>query len=535
MQKEEEGNIIIRPQAGFQMNFASTNVDVAFGVGGVGGGKSYALILAMAEPLMTDEDFRALISRRALGSIKAGGGFVQKFKEIFGKDYIKVRESDNPRVTFPIGTFADLTYIDDTDMEKLRERVKGWEYDCIAIDELTEMSWEAFSYISTRNRGSSKTFTGKFFATLNPKRSHWTRQFLDWYINPDGTVNLNREGRVRYFYIVGDTVKDVIWGNTKEEVYMRCKADIDRKLKAVGGNFSYEHMIKSFVFYFGRLSENKALLNNNANYLGSVAMSGGKTSQALLEVNFNVDPSETTDVPIPNAKARAVTENDPATNGEKWITIDLADVGKDNMTMLAWDGFHIIDMKIICRSTPRENAMYAKSYAEEHDIAYSHIIFDATRGRYFLDYIPDAMPFISNNAPRGIYKLTAQRMKDLCYLRLVSMLQRGHLTMAENVANMTYKHQSLKFSLSVYVEFVEECAVVRFEQSPQGKKALWTKKKMNAMLGHRRSMDVLDPIAMRMLPCVDKEYGSELEVGSTAYEDVTEEGEGDIYDETLWS
>lgn len=131
---------------------------------------------------------------------KAGGGFVEKFKQIFGADFVKVRESENPRVTFPNGTFVDLTYLDDSNMDKLRERAKGWEYDLIAIDELTEMTWEVFSYVMTRNRGQSKTFTGKFFATLNPKRSHWTRIFLDWYIGPDGFIIPERDGVVRYFY-----------------------------------------------------------------------------------------------------------------------------------------------------------------------------------------------------------------------------------------------------------------------------------------------------------------------------------------------
>ena len=115
---------------------------------------SYGLVLSMAEPLMTDADFRGLISRKAIQSLKAGGGFVEKFKQIFG-DFCSVKESDNPRISFPNGSFCDLTYIDDSDMVRLRERAKGWEYDVIAIDEITEMSFECFMYLMTRNRGNS--------------------------------------------------------------------------------------------------------------------------------------------------------------------------------------------------------------------------------------------------------------------------------------------------------------------------------------------------------------------------------------------
>lgn len=498
---------------------------------------SYGLVLAMAEPLMTDPDFRAMISRRSLGNQKAGGGFVEKFKQIFGADYVKIRESENPRVTFPNGTFVDLTYLDDSNMDKLRERAKGWEYDLIAIDELTEMTWEVFSYVMTRNRGQSKTFTGKFFATLNPKRSHWTRIFLDWYIGPDGFIIPERDGVVRYFYCAGPTVKDVVWGMSKREVYEKCKIDIDRKLKTIGGNFGYEVMIKSFVFYQGKLGSNKKMLENNSGYLGSVAASGGRMAQALMEGNFNVDPEEEEDIPIPSQAARDCFIKDPAVNGDKWITIDLADYGKDNTLMLSWNGFHVVNYEIVMHSTPRINAERARLFAASEGVAESHIIYDATAGRYFNDYIPDAIPYISAAKAMGIYYLSAMTIKDLCYLRLSYMIKRGQLTFSDKVANAVYTHQNLKYRVTIQNEFMEECAVVRFDKMQSGKKKLQSKKEMNRNLGKDRSMDVVDPCAMRMYPCLNMEYGSELQEGfRIAAQEVEEKNPNaqSIYDDTLY-
>lgn len=498
---------------------------------------SYGLVLAMAEPLMTDPDFRAMISRRSLGNQKAGGGFVEKFKQIFGADFVKIRESENPRVTFPNGTFVDLTYLDDSNMDKLRERAKGWEYDLIAIDELTEMTWEVFSYVMTRNRGQSKTFTGKFFATLNPKRSHWTRIFLDWYIGPDGFIIPERDGVVRYFYCAGPTVKDVVWGMSKREIYEKCKIDIDRKLKTIGGNFGYEVMIKSFVFYQGKLGSNKKMLENNSGYLGSVAASGGRMAQALMEGNFNVDPEEEEDIPIPSQAARDCFVKDPAVNGDKWITIDLADYGKDNTLMLSWNGFHIVNYEIVMHSTPRINAERARLFAASEGVAESHIIYDATAGRYFNDYIPDAIPYISAAKAMGIYYLSAMTIKDLCYLRLSYMIKRGQLTFSDKVANAVYTHQNLKYRVSIQNEFMEECAVVRFDKMQSGKKKLQSKKEMNRNLGKDRSMDLLDPCAMRMYPCLNMEYGSELQEGfRLAAQEVEEKNPNaqSIYDDTLY-
>lgn len=538
---KQGADIIIQPNPGFQESYTSTSVDVVFGGGAAGGGKSYALVLAFAEPLMTDPDFRAMISRRSLGNQKAGGGFVEKFKQIFGADYVKIRESDSPRVSFPNGTFVDLTYIDDSNMDKLRERAKGWEYDAIAIDELTEMSWEGFSYIMTRNRGQSKTFTGKIFATLNPKRSHWTRIFLDWYIGNDGYIIPDRDGKVRYFYVNGPGVKDVVWGNTKKEVYQKCKIDIERKLKAIGGNFSYENLIKSFVFYQGKISGNKGLVESNPDYIGSVAASGGKMSQALLEGNFNVDPEEENNAPISPSAARDVFMADPQVNGELWVTVDLADYGTDNMVALAWNGFHVYKSLIVTHTTPRENAQRVAAFAQDCNTAPSHIIYDATAGRYFNDYIPEAIPYLSSTRPVGIYAYTAATMKDLCYLRLVRMINDNRISFADEVAESTYSHQNLKFRVTIQNEFLEECSVVRFTELVNGRKRLLNKKQMNMTLGKGRSMDLLDPCAIRMRVCTDIEYGGELERGFNAVAEQESERMYErqgvhqtIYDDTLW-
>lgn len=529
--------IIVRPQAGFQEKFAASNVDVCFGVGQLGSGKSYALILAMAQALLTDGDFRALISRRQISNLKMGGGFVEKFKQIFG-EYCHIKESDNPRVSFDCGAFCDLTYVDGADMKKLTERAKGWEYDVMAVDELTELSWEAFSYLMTRNRGTSKTFTGHFFATLNPKRSHWTRQWLDWYIDPMGYADPAKDGAVRYFYVNGASVKDVIWGNTKEEVYKKCKIDIDRKLKAIGGRYSYKNLIKSFVFYQGKMSENKALMDNSPDYVGSAVAVGGAMSQALVEANFNVDPEDELNAPIPAFKARECFKNDPAVNGEKWITVDLADYGTDNMLALAFNGCHCYDILICSHTKPAENASNVRAFARRLGIPESHIIYDGTAGRYFNDYVPDAIPFLSASRPIGLYALTAATQKDECALRLVKMINRGQFTFSEEVAQSIYKHQLLKYPITIETEFLEECAVVRFRDLPSGKKRLWSKKEMNEKLGKGRSMDLFDPCNMLMFHYCNLEYGQEIQSGFAAIREEEKEDElvtQSIYDNTLWS
>jgi hypothetical protein len=115
------------------------------------------------------------------------------------------------------------------------------------------------------------------------------------------------------------------------------------------------------------------------------------------------------------------------------------------------------------------------------------------------------------------------------------MLKRGELSMDDTVANRTYEHALLKERISIQNEFLEECAVVRFKDAQSGKKTLLSKKEMNQMLGRGRSMDLLDPIAMRMFPVLHLPYGDELVATIGDDDDYGDDDENNsVYDETLW-
>ena len=77
--------------------------------------------------------------------------------------------------------------------------------------------------------------------------------------------------------------------------------------------------------------------------------------------------------------------------------------------------------------------------------------------------------------------------------------------------------------------------MVRFREQANGKKRLFTKKEMNAMLGKGRSMDLLDPCAMRMLPILEYNIGEELSQTANLNDEEEELVGQSIYDETLWS
>lgn len=495
---------------------------------------TYAAILMVAEPSL-DPRFRAVFTRRNLANLKAGGGIVDDFVDAYG-DYVSVKTSENPRIQFPSGAFVDCNHIADETPDKLLERIKGWQYDCAYMDELTSYEYTTFSLLSTRLRGKA-SWTGKLRGTTNPKRSHWTRKMLDWYIGFDGFIIPERDGVVQYYYQMGKTVDDMVFGASKEEVYMICKADIDKKLERLGGTeWDYRNMIKSFVFYAGKMSENKTSIENNPNYVGSVAAVGGARSEQLIEGNFNVDEDDDEKQLISSHDAQAVFTNDEARNGDHWITVDLADVGSDNVIALYWDGFHIEDVMILTSTTPRQNYERIKMFASQHDIPDTRIIYDAIHNSYMYDYMPEAIPFISSSSTIGVMALQADRLKDECYLRLIDVIKRGAMTCSEHVAKMIYIHKGINKEYTFQTEFLEECKVVQMRETPTGKKKLLTKKEMNKALGNGRSMDVLDPCAMRMLPVLNLRYGEELSLTSLEHREKEAQAQGsvDVFDNTFW-
>jgi hypothetical protein len=267
-------------------------------------------------------------------------------------------------------------------------------------------------------------------------------------------------------------------------------------------------------------------------------MSGGAEAEKLLSGNWNVSSKDDEDTVVSFDEANSVFLNDDQVNGDLWITADLADFGTNNFLQLAWDGLHIIDIDIAPFTRPVDNANRMKWFANMHNVAYSHIIFDGIRGRYINDYIPEAIPYESYKAPIGVDALQYMKLKDCCYGRLVYLIKNRLISCSDEVAKRIYINAAEKTKSGILVqdEFIQEAKVIRFVDAQSGKKRLLTKKEMNKLLGRGRSMDLLDPCSMRMYPLLNFPNGSELSMSrqqNEYYQDEIETGERvDIYDDT---
>ena len=278
---------IIRAQKGFQRRFVSSNVDVVIGGGAAGVGKTSAAVLSIAR-FVHNPLHRSLFLRKNLDELRSGGGMIDEFKNLYPKEIIrKINVSDSPEIELGAGARVTMTHINDGRIASVANRFKGSQYDFIYMDEVNAFSFPTFTYLMTRNRGVSGE-PALFRATTNPDPKSWLRKFLDWYIDENGFIDPQRDGVVRYFYCPTNSVEDVVWGDTAEQVYEICKDRIDRQMAKSGTEeLGYRSFIKSFTFLSGRLGDNREMLSKNPSYGAALAMAGGAYADQLLEGNWN--------------------------------------------------------------------------------------------------------------------------------------------------------------------------------------------------------------------------------------------------------
>lgn len=498
-------NKIITPHKGFQERFVRSSLDIVFAGGQGGGGKSAAMVMDSAYHIDRPE-YRALYIRKTLSELAAGGGLVDEFKLLYPKKLIEsITTSESPEVTFKGGAKAILTHMQDNNLDKLQERVKGWQYDTIYMDELTGYSYTTFTYLLSRLRGSSGA-QPYFRGTTNPKKNSWVRKFIDWYVDEEGHIDPLKDGKVRYFFNEGNTPEEVIWGDSKEEVYMKAKNTIDRYLRLAEGkvDISYENLIKSFTFYSGSIFDNQTLLERDPNYVGNLAATGGASADRLLGGNWNRDDDEQEQIPIPVNKALTIFDNDANPTNDKYITVDPAGEGENNMVMVIWYGFHVQDILILSTSTPAEVIRSIQIQQEKHDIGNMRVIYDGVSIGDYLRVIPGAISFKGGVSATASGKHRFADLKTQCATKLIELIDEKIISIERSVAERLYLHQNIKQRMTIRDQIVNELGVLRYDKPmPSGKLKLINKRIMTRMLGKGLSTDIMDNFIMRMYPALN--------------------------------
>jgi len=323
---------VFGPQPGPQSEFAATPADVAVFGGQAGGGKSFWLVM---EPLRHCHRarFGAVFFRQTYNQIMEVGGLWDEASGIYphygGRSLIS-----KSRWIFPSGAKVRFAHMDRD--ETLHKDWDGAQIPLICFDQLEHFTWKQFFYLFSRNR-TTCGIRPYIRATCNPRRDHWLRDFMDWWIDNreieeipaeyieeckkqgrhcgPGFPRWDRSGIIRYFCVIKNVVH---WADTRQELL---------------DEFGEDTEPKTFTFIPSQLTDNKKLIEADPGYSANLRALPEVDQQRLGQGNWNaveqagtifkriwfeiVDPSE---VPPMTDEIRywdrAATETEPGKEDE---------------------------------------------------------------------------------------------------------------------------------------------------------------------------------------------------------------------------
>ena len=213
--------------------------------GAAGGGKSDALLVEALRQV-DNCDYIGLILRKTYPQLTE---LIDRSYKLYKLAYPKaVYNASAHRWTFPSGA---QIYFGSMQHTKDRINYQGKRYDYIAFDELTHFTWEEYSYMFSRNRPSQ-----------SPKGKKHTRVYMRASTNPGGVGH----GWVKERFItVAPPMTTVV-----EEL------DITKP------DGSIETKKRDRIFVPATIFDNQVLLNNDPNYLASLALLPSADRDALL-------------------------------------------------------------------------------------------------------------------------------------------------------------------------------------------------------------------------------------------------------------
>lgn len=251
----------IGPQEGPQEAFLQTEADICLYGGSAGGGKSAGLLLEGTRHIDVPA-FSFTIFRRAIPQITNQGALWDESYKFYPHLGGVARNHDHSW-QFPSGArgrFAHLEY-EDTIYD-----YDGAQIPLIGFDQLEQFTEKQFFYMLSRNR-TTCGIRPYIRATANPppRRDHWLRALVDWWIGPDGLPIKDRCGVIRYF--------------VREDGKIRWVEKDYRDSEGIGP--------KSFTFIAAKLTDNPILMKLDPGYRANLASQGRTDRSRLLDGNWN--------------------------------------------------------------------------------------------------------------------------------------------------------------------------------------------------------------------------------------------------------
>lgn len=460
-------------QKGGQENTLRSMADITISGGNRGGGKSMALLMEGVKDV-THPGFNGIILRNERDDLT---DIINKSYDIYSDygEYRKAKDSmywefyagGTLNFSFHAGNYNDFVV-----------RFQGREYPYIGIDEITHMTYPKFKYILTTNR-NSKGIRNRVVGTCNPDPDSWVAQFIDWWIGEDGTPIKERDGILRYCFMTGEDVSDILWGETPEEVYDKAKYLIDRVRKP---GEDWRHYIISVTFIRAELDDNKKLMQSDPTYKARLA--GQSEEQVARDLEGNWRYKTAGDDIIKWAHMEQFFSNSRQEgDGVRRCSCDVAFDGGDNLVMWLMVGNHFQDV-FACRADSKKTLSLVKGKLAEWQVREENFTYDLNgSGQTFKGFFPKAVPFNNEGSVDEKFKYIYNRLKDQAAYTFAQSLIDGEYSINPTILErkfdgIGYKNMSLKDIL------MRERRVLRQDDSFIKSWKLIGKPQMKKLIGH---------------------------------------------------
>ena len=363
--------------------------------GGAGGGKSYLGVGWLTCLCKAYPGIKVFIGRKELKRLM-GSTYVTfvKFCNEHGIHDWKLNSKYN-FIQFANGSRIDLLDVDYLPSDPLYERFGSIEYTLGWLEEIGEISFDAFDKLKSRiNRCKNEEYnlTPKILMTCNPKK-HWA--YYEFYKpSRDGTLDKNACFIQSLYNDNPYTAKS--YGETLATI-----KDVATRKRLMLGDWDYED-----------------------------------------------DPATLID----QDKIIDLFTNSPQRTNQKYITGDIARFGKDKTVIFYWEGLHLHIAWKKDKTSTRETRLKHEEIAERKAVPRSNIIVDEDGvGGGVKDEMPGIKGFVNNASPIKTKEEKAKKyqnyknLKAQCYYKLADYINQGKISINPRSEEHTSELQSHSF------------------------------------------------------------------------------------------
>lgn len=390
---------------------------------------STVMLLAPARNI-DNPNFSCIIFRKEESEIRAG--LLKESKKI----YAKIGHLREMEMEWVYNNGSTIRFEHLQDESKVANRFRGINIPMILIDEIQLLRYQTIFDLLASNRNSDG-IRCQFIGSCNPvDADHWLMLLVEWYIDENGDVIPERNGQKRYFYKYGEDIRDIYWGDSKEEVYKKAKDEIDRVLdrNTREAGLSWENMINSLCFIEGLYSENKIFIKNDPNYVGNLIQQGGE--KAIKDFTGKWGRSGA----VGNCEISAedfmkLRTNPEIRTGVHYAVADVA-LSKNEFIIGAFDGSCLYDVECMVGVGSETAAARVKHFLKKHHIHERNFAFDSDGiGQYLKEpfHSDKGGAFAFNNNSSSSDRQIWYNLKSECIDKMILAIREEKLSVTKEV------------------------------------------------------------------------------------------------------